>query len=102
MFAEYLFYIAATASVFIFRLKEPGAVRPCRTRGYPVVPLLFIAASLILLYYSFRADVRYSLLEIAMIAAGVPLYLYFAAKRSSRCRRQPACGKKAISDDMER
>jgi len=83
LFAEYLFYIAATASVFIFRLKEPGAVRPYRTWGYPVVPLLFIAASLILLYYSFRADVRYSLLEIAMIAAGVPLYLYFAAKRSS-------------------
>jgi APA family basic amino acid/polyamine antiporter len=51
--------------------------------GYPEVPLLFIAASLLLLYYSFRANVKYSLLEIAMIAAGVPFYLYFAAKRSS-------------------
>jgi APA family basic amino acid/polyamine antiporter len=84
LFAEYLFYIAATASVFIFRVTEPGAVRPYRTWGYPVVPLLFIAASLILLYYSFRANVRYSLCEIAMIAAGVPLYLYFVGKRSSR------------------
>jgi APA family basic amino acid/polyamine antiporter len=83
LFAEYLFYVAATASVFIFRLKEPEAVRPYRTWGYPVLPLLFIAASLMLLYYSFRADVRYSLFEIAMIAAGVPFYLYFAAKRSS-------------------
>ena len=83
LFAEYVFYIAATASVFIFRRKEPDAVRPYRTWGYPAVPLLFIAASLLLLYYSFRADVKYSLLEIAMIAAGVPFYLYFAAKRSS-------------------
>jgi APA family basic amino acid/polyamine antiporter len=83
LFAEYVFYIAATASVFIFRRKEPDAVRPYRTWGYPVVPLLFIAASLLLLYYSFRANVKYSLLEIAMIAAGVPFYLYFAAKRSS-------------------
>jgi APA family basic amino acid/polyamine antiporter len=83
LFAEYLFYMAATASVFIFRFKEPDVVRPYRTWGYPVVPLLFIAASLMLLYYSFRADVGYSLLEVAMIAAGVPFYLYFAAKRSS-------------------
>jgi basic amino acid/polyamine antiporter, APA family len=82
LFAEYLFYIAATASVFMFRRKEPDAVRPYRTWGYPVVPLLFIAASLMLLFYSFRADVRDSLLEIGMIAAGVPFYLYFAAKRS--------------------
>jgi ABC-type spermidine/putrescine transport system permease subunit II len=52
-----------------------------------VVPLLFIAASLLLLYYSFRANVEYSLLEIAMISAGVPFYLYFAAKRSSECDR---------------
>jgi len=83
LFAEYLFYVAATASVFIFRRKEPNAVRTYRTWGYPVVPLLFIAASLLLLYYSFRANLKYSLLEIAMIAAGVPFYLYFAARRSS-------------------
>jgi basic amino acid/polyamine antiporter, APA family len=84
LFAEYLFYVAATASVFILRRKEPNAVRTYRTWGYPVVPLLFIAASLLLLYYSFRANLKYSLLEIAMIAAGVPFYLYFAARRSSR------------------
>jgi APA family basic amino acid/polyamine antiporter len=35
LFAECLFYIAATASVFIFRLKETGAVRPYRTLGVP-------------------------------------------------------------------
>jgi APA family basic amino acid/polyamine antiporter len=83
LFAEYLFYIAATASVFVFRVRDPDAVRPYRTWGYPVVPVLFIAASFMLLYYSFRADVGYSMLEIAMIAAGVPFYIYFAAKRSS-------------------
>ena len=81
LFAEYVFYMAATASVFIFRVKEPNASRPYRTWGYPVVPVLFIAASAMLLYYSFRADVKYSLVEIGMILAGVPFYLYFAAKR---------------------
>jgi basic amino acid/polyamine antiporter, APA family len=83
LFAEYVFYMAATASVFVFRVKEPNASRPYRTWGYPVVPVLFIAASAMLLYYSFRADVKYSLAEIGMILAGVPFYLYFAAKRSA-------------------
>ena len=83
LFAEYVFYIAAAASVFVFRVKEPNASRPYRTWGYPVVPVLFIVGSAMLLYYSFRANVKYSLLEIAMIAAGVPFYLYFTVKRSS-------------------
>ena len=83
LFAEYLFYMAATVSGSIFRVKEPNALRPYRTWGYPVVPVLFIAASAMLLYYSFRADVKYSLVEIGMIAAGVPFYLFFAAKRSA-------------------
>jgi APA family basic amino acid/polyamine antiporter len=90
LFAEYIFYMAATTSVFIFRVKEPNAVRPYRTWGYPVVPVLFIAASAMLLYYSFRTNVKYSLMEIAMIAAGVPFYLYFAAKRPPGANCSPA------------
>jgi hypothetical protein len=42
-----------------------------------------------LLYYSFRADVKYSLAEIAMIVAGAPFYLYFAAKRSTAVSPTP-------------
>jgi len=89
LFAEYVFYMAATASVFVFRVKEPNASRPYRTWAYPVVPVLFIAASALLLYYSFRADVKYSLAEIAMIVAGIPFYLYFAAKRSAAADCSP-------------
>ena len=47
-----------------------------------MVPVLFIAASAMLLYYSFRADVKYSPAEIAIIVAGVPFYLYFAGDGS--------------------
>lgn len=54
-----------------------------------MVPVLFFAASVILLYYSFRADVKYSLAEIGMIVAGVPFYLYFAAKRSAEANCLP-------------
>jgi basic amino acid/polyamine antiporter, APA family len=97
LFGEYVFYIAATVSVFIFRVKDPNASRPYRTWGYPLVPVLFIAASAMLLYYSFRADVKYSLVEIAMIVAGVPFYLYFAAKRSAGPNRLPVPSEKPVS-----
>jgi hypothetical protein len=70
-------------------VKEPNGSRPYRTWAYPVVPVLFIAASAMLLYYSFRADVEYSVAEIAMIVAGVPFYLYFAAKRSAAANCSP-------------
>jgi hypothetical protein len=56
---------------------------PYRIWAYALVPVLFFAASATLLFYSFRSDLKYSLAEIAMIMAGVPFYLYFAAKRSA-------------------
>jgi hypothetical protein len=43
----------------------------------------------LLYYYSFRADVKYSLAEIAMIVAGVPFYLYFSSKRSAAANYSP-------------
>src|SRR5207237_5337320 len=42
IFALWIFYGLATASVFVFRLRMPPAERPSRTWGYPVVPILFL------------------------------------------------------------
>jgi APA family basic amino acid/polyamine antiporter len=53
IYSEWLFYMIATSTVFIFRHREPDAPRSYRTWGYPVVPVLFICAALVLLAYSF-------------------------------------------------
>ncbi|MGB9178950.1 MAG: amino acid permease [Pyrinomonadaceae bacterium] len=42
IFALWIFYGLATASVFVFRKRMPDAERPYRTWGYPVVPVLFL------------------------------------------------------------
>jgi APA family basic amino acid/polyamine antiporter len=84
IFAEFLFYALAAASVFVFRRRQPDVARPYRTWGYPVVPALFIAASAFLLYYTFAADVLYSSLGLLIIAAGVPVYFAFAGGKRSR------------------
>src|SRR6202011_1559431 len=39
IFAEWLFYMIAGTTVFVFRRRDPQAVRPYRVWGYPVVPI---------------------------------------------------------------
>ncbi len=81
IFAEWLFYMIAASTIFVFRNREPDTPRPYRTWGYPVVPGLFIAAAAVLLHYTFLDNLRNSIAGTLVILAGVPVYLYFAAKK---------------------
>ena len=83
LFAEWLFYMLTTSTVFIFRRREPDTPRPYRVWGYPVVPALFILASAVLLYYTFSDNVRNSLLGSLIMLAGIPVYYLFAARRAA-------------------
>jgi basic amino acid/polyamine antiporter, APA family len=83
IFAEWLFYMIAGSTVFVFRLREPHAVRPYRVWGYPIVPLLFVLASTLLLYYTFSDNLRNSALGCLVILAGVPTFYAFARRRQN-------------------
>ncbi len=82
IFSEWLFYMVATSTVFIFRRREPDAPRPYRVWGYPAVPVLFVLAAAVLLYYTFTDNLRNSALGCLVILAGVPVFWAFARKRS--------------------
>ena len=77
IFAEWLFYMIAASTIFIFRRKLPDAPRAYRTWGYPFVPAIFIAAAAFLLYSTFAENLRRSLMGSAVIFAGIPVFLYF-------------------------
>ena len=81
IFSEWLFYMISASTVFILRKKEPDTPRPYRTWGYPVVPALFVIAAAVLLYYTFTENLRNSVWGVAVIAAGAPIYMYFASRR---------------------
>jgi len=83
IFAEWLFYMIAASTIFVFRLREPNTPRPYRTWGYPIVPALFIVAAAVLLYYTFTENLRNSIAGTVVILAGVPVYWYFARKRQA-------------------
>ena len=83
IFAEWLFYMIAGSTVFVFRRRDPGALRPYRVWGYPVVPILFVLASAVLLYYTFTGNLRNSALGCLVILAGIPVFYGFARRRRS-------------------
>jgi APA family basic amino acid/polyamine antiporter len=83
IFSEWLFYMIAGSTVFIFRHREPDAVRPYRVWGYPVVPAVFVAASAVLLYYTFTDNLRSSIMGCVAILAGIPVFYFFAQRRAA-------------------
>jgi APA family basic amino acid/polyamine antiporter len=109
LYAEWLFYMLAASTVFVFRWREPDAPRAYKTWGYPVVPVLFIAAALVLLVYSFYQGLHPALQAMpfsdwpslaagklflksnsfwgtVVILAGMPVFWYFARRGSLSTR----------------
>ena len=78
IFAEWLFYMIAGSTVFVFRQREPEADRPYRVWGYPVVPALFVGVSALLLYFTFKDNLPNSAYGTLAILAGIPVFYWFA------------------------
>jgi APA family basic amino acid/polyamine antiporter len=83
IFAEWLFYMIAGSTVFVFRWRDPQAARPYRVFGYPFVPAAFIAVAAVLLYYTFRENWPYSMYGLLVILAGVPVFAWFRRRRQA-------------------
>ncbi|SPF35833.1 Amino acid/polyamine/organocation transporter, APC superfamily [Candidatus Sulfotelmatobacter kueseliae] len=81
IFAEWLFYMIAGSTIFVFRRREPYAARPYRMWGYPVVPAVFVAVAAALLCYTFKNDWPNSGYGVLVILAGIPVFAHFARMR---------------------
>src|SRR5215212_8233392 len=71
IFGSYIFYGLVTASIFVFRRRQPHAERPYKAWGYPVVPILF------LLVNTFWAAPQEALFGLLLIGLGFPVYYLF-------------------------
>jgi amino acid transporter len=68
------FYALAVAGVFVLRRRRPDLPRPYRVWGYPVVPGLFLLASVGLIMNALLTDPRNTAVTLLIILAGVPVY----------------------------
>jgi basic amino acid/polyamine antiporter, APA family len=77
VFAALIFYLLTTLALFRLRRLRPDLPRPVRAFGYPVLPALYIAALAFLLVVLLASPQQrtYSALGLAIVAAGVPVYL---------------------------
>ncbi|HEX6751018.1 MAG TPA: amino acid permease [Longimicrobium sp.] len=69
------FYALAVGAVYILRRTRPDHPRPYRTWGYPVVPAVFLLASVGMLLNALISDPVITLICFGVILAGIPVYL---------------------------
>lgn len=82
IFGSWILYLMTALSVFVLRRKMPDLVRPYRTLGYPIVPVLFVAVAAFLLVNTLQNRPRESVMGLVLMALGVPFYYYWKHKRS--------------------
>ncbi|MFN0104012.1 MAG: APC family permease [Bryobacteraceae bacterium] len=80
IFASWILYGMATASVLVLRRKRPDMPRPYRAVGYPVVPIVFVLVAVALILSTLQKSPRESLLGLGIMATGIPFYLYWKRK----------------------
>ena len=76
------FWALSVGSVIVLRRTRPDAPRVYRTPGYPAVPLLFVAAMIVLVANSLRQHPETTIVSIGGVLAGVPFYWWW--RRSGR------------------
>jgi basic amino acid/polyamine antiporter, APA family len=72
VFAEWLFYMLAASTVFVYRRKRPDLPRPYRVWGYPVLPAIFVLCAGAVLVSSYAGNLKGSLIGTALILSGLP------------------------------
>ncbi len=80
IFASWILYGMTAASVIVLRRKRPEMHRPYRTIGYPLIPVLFVLASIGLVLSTIVSSPRESLMGLAIIFAGLPFYFHWKRK----------------------
>ena len=85
-FAVVLFAGVAVTALFVIRHRAPLAHRPFRAWGYPWAPLIFAAASFVMVVNAIWRSPGTSMAGLFIIAAGVPMFVLFRwrAQRQER------------------
>ena len=81
VFMSWLWFALAALAIFAYRKREPNAVRPFRTPGYPITPILFVLAALVIVVNTVFAQPTQSLIGLGLALLGVPAYLWWRPKK---------------------
>jgi APA family basic amino acid/polyamine antiporter len=74
VFAVLIFYVLTIAGIFVLRKKKPDTARPYKTFGYPVIPILYIAAACLIMFVLLVYKTEYSGSGLLIVLLGIPVY----------------------------
>lgn len=74
VFAVLLFFAATGLAVVVLRRRAPEVPRPYRTWGYPVVPLVFVAATMAIFANIIFSQPVKAGIGLVLLGAGLPAY----------------------------
>ena len=80
IYTEWLFFALMAAGLFVLR-QRPGYAPEYRTWAYPVVPLVFITASLAIAANQIYRRPLEAAVGLGFVAIGAPIYYLFHARR---------------------
>jgi APA family basic amino acid/polyamine antiporter len=83
VFMSWLWFALAALAIFVYRRRDPDAVRPFRTPGYPLTPIVFVLAALGIVVNTIAAQPVQSMVGIGFALAGVPAYFVWRRARTN-------------------
>jgi APA family basic amino acid/polyamine antiporter len=81
VFGQWIFFGLTVSAVLVLRRTRPDLRRPYKTWGYPVTPIVFVAAALYISVSTLVTQPWNAIGGLAIILAGVPAYIYWNRKR---------------------
>lgn len=76
-FVVVLFYMLTIVGIFILRKQRPGAERPYKAFGYPILPIIYIAMGIVFCVFLISFEPRYSSYGLIITLIGIPIYYFF-------------------------
>ena len=82
IYTEWIFFAALAAGLFLLR-RRPDYAPAYRLRGYPLLPIVFIAVALVVVVTQVLAVPIDSAIGLGMVLIGLPVYFLWSRRRSS-------------------
>ncbi|MBN2862804.1 MAG: amino acid permease [Bacteroidales bacterium] len=74
IFAVLIFFSLTIFSIFILRVKRPDIPRPYKTLGYPVIPALYILATVTIMIILLIYKPKYTFPGLIIVLLGIPMF----------------------------
>ncbi len=74
IFAVLLFFSLTILAIFILRVRKPDLPRPYKTLGYPVIPALYILATIFIMIILLIYKPKYTFPGLIIVLLGIPVF----------------------------